>query len=244
MVRLDKYLSEAAGISRKDAALLLKKGKLKDEEGIVHKDASEKVEETRTFFLDEKPLVYPEANRVYAFYKGSGIVSSRDERDGIPVFSFFPKKEGEKLHAVGRLDKDTTGLLLLTTDGAFTHKILSPKKGHWKYYSFRTEEAVPDDAGELFLSGTLLLNGEETACLPAHLYMTSEREGRLALQEGRYHQVKRMLAAVGAPVLALHRYAMGNYRLSAEQEANSFRILNAKEKEQLTAPFSEEILQS
>ena len=115
---------------------------------------------------------------------------------------------------VGRLDKETSGLLLLTDDGAFVHALTSPKKHVPKVYEFETAAPIPEPAVALFASGELLLDGETTPCLPAELQITAPCHGLLTLHEGRYHQVRRMLAAVGAPVISLTRTAIGPLKLA------------------------------
>ena len=118
------------------------------------------------------------------------------------------------VNTVGRLDKETSGLLLLTDDGAFEHAQTSPKRHVPKVYAFTTAAPVPQETVELFASGEFMLQGERTPCLPAELVLTGECSGRLTLHEGRYHQVRRMLAAVGAPVETLERIEIGPLKLA------------------------------
>ena len=112
--------------------------------------------------------------------------------------------------SVGRLDKETSGLLLLTDDGKFIHRMTSPRHHVAKVYEAVTEEDIPTEAVELFASGTLTLNGEPRPCAPALLEIREPRRALLTLTEGKYHQVRRMLAAVGAPVLSLCRVSIGS----------------------------------
>ena len=118
------------------------------------------------------------------------------------------------LNTVGRLDKETSGLLLLTDDGAFEHAQTSPRRHVPKVYAFTTSSPVPQEAVSLFASGEFMLQGERTPCLPAELVLTGDCSGRLTLHEGRYHQVRRMLAAVGAPVETLERIEIGPLKLA------------------------------
>ena len=119
------------------------------------------------------------------------------------------------VQTVGRLDKETSGLLLLSDDGTFVHRLTSPKHHVPKRYRFVTENPVPAETVDLFASGEFLLEGEQSPCLPAQLTMLSDCEGLLILHEGRYHQVRRMLAQQGAAVLQLHREAIGSLELDA-----------------------------
>ena len=123
-------------------------------------------------------------------------------------------QRGKVPSTVGRLDKETSGLLLITDDGALIHALTSPKRHVDKLYRFTTAAPVPPSAVALFAEGSLLSEGETTPCLPAELVLTGECSGELTLHEGRYHQVRRMLAAVGAPVLTLHREAVCSLRLA------------------------------
>ena len=134
------------------------------------------------------------------------------------MYELLPERwlcRSPQVQTVGRLDKETSGLLLITDDGAFLHALTSPKRHVAKVYEFTTEAPVPEGAVEEFASGELMLRGEKTPCLPAQLELTGEREGRLTLHEGRYHQVRRMLAAVGAPVERLCRVEIGALSLGA-----------------------------
>ena len=133
------------------------------------------------------------------------------------MYDLLPQQwldRGDGVSTVGRLDKETSGLLLITDDGAFVHALTSPKRHVPKVYEFECSAPVPASAVALFASGELLLNGETTPCLPAELEITGECTGCLTLHEGRYHQVRRMLAAVGAPVTRLTRTAIGPLKLA------------------------------
>jgi 16S rRNA pseudouridine516 synthase len=120
---------------------------------------------------------------------------------------------------VGRLDKDTSGLLLLTDQTTLVHRLTSPKHKVPKIYRATLDRDVPESAAATFASGTLVLEGETTPCLPAELSLLSPREAELTLMEGRYHQVRRMFAAVGCTVLTLHRTRFGNLDLEGVAES-------------------------
>lgn len=115
--------------------------------------------------------------------------------------------------SVGRLDKETSGLLLITDDGKFIHRMTSPRHHVAKVYEAATEQDIPAEAVELFAAGTLTLEGERNPCAPARLEILEPRRALLTLTEGKYHQVRRMLAAVGAPVASLRRVSIGRLKL-------------------------------
>lgn len=166
--------------------------------------------------VDGEPVPFVHGLYV-ALHKPVGYTCSHHDCGGL-VYDLLPGqwlRRSKGVSTVGRLDKETSGLLLLTDDGSFVHALTSPKRHVDKVYEFECSGGVPPEAVELFAAGTLVLDGETTPCLPASLELTGERCGRLTLQEGRYHQVRRMLAAVGAPVIRLHRSAIGPLRLDS-----------------------------
>src|SRR5690606_34281850 len=134
------------------------------------------------------------------------------------------------LNPIGRLDKDTTGLLLLTDDGQFLHKIIHPKSGCLKIYHVILDRPLEGHEGELFSSGTLLLNSESKPLLPAKLEVLGEKEALVTLHEGRYHQVRRMFAAAGNHVLSLKRIAIGGLALPDDLDEGEWRQLDDEER--------------
>lgn len=182
--------------------------------GVVAKSASAKAEPTDVL-VNGEPIEFPDGLYV-ALNKPLGCTCSHRE-EGELVYDLLPPQwldRGDGVSTVGRLDKETSGLLLITDDGAFVHALTSPKRHVPKVYEFECSAPVPPSAVALFASGELLLNGETTPCLPAELEITGECTGCLTLHEGRYHQVRRMLAAVGAPVTRLTRTAIGPLKLA------------------------------
>lgn len=183
--------------------------------GVPVKSPNEKVEPEEVL-IDGVPVEFPHGLYV-ALNKPLGCTCSHKE-EGELVYDLLPPqwlRRNPAVNTVGRLDKETSGLLLLTDDGAFEHAQTSPKRHVPKVYAFTTVAPVPQGAVELFASGELMLQGERTPCLPAELVLTGECSGRLTLHEGRYHQVRRMLAAVGTPVKTLERVEIGPLKLSA-----------------------------
>lgn len=181
--------------------------------GVPVKSPNEKVEPEEVL-IDGAPVEFPHGVYV-ALNKPLGCTCSHKE-EGELVYDLLPPqwlRRNPAVNTVGRLDKDTSGLLLLTDDGAFEHAQTSPKRHVPKVYSFTTAAPVPPEAVPLFASGEFMLQGERTPCLPAELVLSGECSGRLTLHEGRYHQVRRMLAAVGAPVETLERIEIGPLKL-------------------------------
>lgn len=207
-MRADALLSQFGYCSRREAPLWIQHGRMQSGGKVVQKPA-EKVDAEQVL-VDGLPVPFVHGLYV-ALHKPLGYTCSH--RDcGELVYDLLPQqwlRRSSGLNTVGRLDRETSGLLLLSDDGRFVHALTSPKRHVSKVYEFACAEAVPPSAIGLFASGTLVLEGESTPCLPARLELTGECTGRLTLQEGRYHQVRRMLASVGAPVIRLHRTAIG-----------------------------------
>ncbi len=212
-MRTDALLSRFGYCSRREVAQWLKRGRV-THNGVPVKSPNEKVEPEEVL-VDGEPVEFP--NGIYiALNKPLGCTCSHKE-DGELVYDILPPqwlRRNPVVNTVGRLDKETSGLLLLTDDGAFEHAQTSPKRHVPKVYSFTTMAPIPPSAVQLFASGELLLDGERTPCMPAELVLTGAQSGRLTLHEGRYHQVRRMLAAVGAPVDTLKRIEIGPLKLA------------------------------
>jgi 16S rRNA pseudouridine516 synthase len=168
---------------------------------------------------------------VLMLHKPDGYTCSADD-PGATIYDLLPPRfalRNPQLSPVGRLDKDTTGLLLLTDDGALLHRLTSPRSHLPKTYRVQLTEALAGTEGEAFAAGTLLLDGERTPLAPATLMPFSAREARLTITEGRYHQVRRMFAAVGNHVTALHRESLGPLTLG-ELGEGAWRLLTLGER--------------
>ena len=170
----------------------------------------------------------------YMLHKPRGLLTAKRDARRETVMSCFPEALREPLHPVGRLDRDTEGLLLLTDDGELAHALLSPKKHVDKvYYARVTGRLVPEDCAAFEAGMTL---GDGLACMPAGLEILSAGETSeclVTLREGKFHQVKRMLAARGKPVEYLKRLSMGSLRLDDTLAPGEFRLLTAAEEAQL-----------
>ena len=179
--------------------------------------------------VDGEPLD-PPAGSVLLLHKPVGYVCSTSDRPPL-VYELLPARFPRRdpvMATVGRLDADTSGLLLLTDDGALNHRLTSPRSHVSKTYEATLAEPLRGDETARFASGTLLLSGESTPCLPAALTVLSDRRVAVTLHEGRYHQVRRMFAAVGNHVTALHRSAFGSLTLG-DLELGRWRVLTPAE---------------
>jgi 16S rRNA pseudouridine516 synthase len=177
-------------------------------------DPSERVLATEVL-VDGLTVEFPEGLLV-AFHKPAGYTCSHDPKDRPTIFEILPPRwlaRNPVVSSVGRLDKDATGLLLLTDQGDLIHEWTSPRHHVPKLYEVTVEADLPGGLEALFASGTLLLEGEAKPCLPARLEVLGPRSARVELTEGRYHQVKRMFASQGCPVSRLHRTRIGALEL-------------------------------
>ena len=211
MQRLDKLLSEAGVASRKELKTIIRAGRV-TVDGQVAKSPEQKVNEmTAEVRVDGKP-VGKQRTIILMLHKPAGYVTSTDDPRDRTVMELIPE-EYRYLDPkpVGRLDKETEGLLLFTNDGQLAHRILSPKHRVWKrYYAEHEGEASPDDV-EAFKQGITLKDGDE--CLPAVLIPQGAGKSIVEVCEGKYHQVRRMLASRGMPVTYLKRIAEGGLEL-------------------------------
>ena len=165
--------------------------------------------------VDGEPLDHPDG-LLLLLHKPLGLVCSHDTREGPNVYSLLPdrwRRRNPQVTSVGRLDKDTSGLLLLTDQSQLVHRLTSPKHKVPKIYRATLDRDVSTELIPLFASGTLRLDEDDAPCAPAVLKLLSPREAELTLTEGRYHQVRRMFAACGATVLTLHRTQFGDLNL-------------------------------
>lgn len=214
-MRVDALLSRYGYCTRREAGGWVRAGRVRCRGELV--DTPAKVVTPSDVTVDGEGVEFADGLYV-ALHKPTGYSCTHDEAEGEPtVYELVPPRWLQRhpsVQTVGRLDKETSGLLLLTDDGNFLHTLTSPKRHVEKRYEYTTAADVPADAEELFAAGSLMLRGEEEACLPAKLERLAPRHGFLTLREGRYHQVRRMLAAVGAPVETLCRVAVGELSLA------------------------------
>jgi len=233
-MKLLRMLANLGYGSRRDVTALVREGRVTDASGeLLYIDDAPAHADVR---VDGEPLD-PPAGLVLMLHKPAGYTCSTRDR-GRLVHDLLPPRfarRSPQLSTVGRLDRDTSGLLLLTDDGALLHRIISPKSKLPKVYEATLARPLRGDEAALFADGTLMLESEKTPLLPARLDVLSPTRARLTLHEGRYHQVRRMFAAVGNHVQALHRSRVGGLDLGDLAEGR-WRVLEAADIERLFAP--------
>jgi 16S rRNA pseudouridine516 synthase len=230
-MKLVKHIANLGYGSRKQVQLMFREGRITDAGGEVLY-ADDKVEHD-AIRIDGEPLD-PPPGLTLMLHKPAGYTCSTKDH-GRLIYDLLPARFRERsplLSPVGRLDRDTSGLLLLTDDGALLHRIVSPKSKLDKVYEAQLAQDLRGDEAATFASGTLLLESEDKPLLPAELETLDARHARLTLHEGRYHQVRRMFAAVGNHVEALHRSRVGGLGLGELQEGQ-WRALSASDLETL-----------
>ncbi|HEY5062339.1 MAG TPA: 16S rRNA pseudouridine(516) synthase, partial [Gemmatimonadaceae bacterium] len=199
---------------------------LADDEPFVHDDV--RVDDER---LDPPP------GSVLMFHKPVGYVCATKDADRL-IYELLPprfRRRSPVMAPVGRLDRDTSGLLLLTDDGQMNHRVTSPRRHLPKTYEARLAAELRGDERQLFGAGTLMLAGESSPLAPATLEVVDARHVRVTITEGRYHQIRRMFAAVGNHVETLHRVSVGGLRLG-ELPPGEWRVLSAGEVSALWSP--------
>ncbi len=227
-MKLVKLIANLGYGSRKEVAWMFREGRVTDAQGEVLY-ADDKVPHGQ-IRLDGEPLD-PPAGMVLMMHKPVGYTCSRKDQ-GRMVFDLLPPRyrvRDPALSTVGRLDRDTSGLLLFTDDGSLLHRIISPRANVTKVYEAELAQDLRGDEGELFASGSMMLESETESLEPAQLEVLGPRRVRLAITEGRYHQVRRMFAAVGNHVEALHRASIGGLALDERLAPGAWRMLTPEE---------------
>lgn len=232
-MRLDKYLAETAQCTRSEAKVMLSKGKV-TVNGAVCKKGDTQLKETDAVTVDGKPLSYQEF--VYIMLnKPEGVVSaSTDKRDTTVVDlvgDAYPRRE---LFPAGRLDKTSTGFVLLTDDGGFAHDILAPKRHVSKTYTVVIDTPLTDEMKAGFASGVTLTDGTELSSAEVEAVSEDGLTVRVKLKQGVYHQIKRMFGVYGAGVNALHRDAIGGLKLDETLAPGQWRELSDDEVTRIT----------
>ncbi len=233
-MRLDKLLASTGRWSRREVKELIRRGRVMVD-GAAARSAEEKVDaQSAQISVDGEAVSYQQFTYIM-LHKPSGVLSATDDARQRTVLDLLPKElQRQGLFPVGRLDKDTEGLLLLTNDGALAHALLAPKKHVDKVYYAQTDGTLTKDDCDAFAQGMTLADGLQ--CLPAELVIlrTGETsEVLVTLREGKFHQVKRMLAARGNTVTYLKRLQMGTLYLDKALAAGAYRELTAEELENL-----------
>lgn len=231
MMRLDKYLAEMGVGTRQEVKKQIRQGKAAVN-GTVVKAAATKIDETS----DEVTICGRNISYVsYEYYmlnKPAGVVSATEDRRDTTVIDLIKEKKRKDLFPVGRLDKDTEGLLLITNDGNLAHRLLAPKKHVDKVYYAKIDGMVTEEDVKRFAEGIDIGAEEEEMTRPAKLDImksAEESEIRLTIHEGKFHQVKRMFLAVGKEVTYLKRERMGTLCLDENLKPGEYRLLTEEE---------------
>jgi len=227
-MKLVKLLANLGYGSRKEVQRLIRSGAVTDAEGNVLGENDVPPHDQILFRGEPLDPPFP---LVIMLNKPDGYTCSSED-PGSTIYDLLPPRFAQRnpgLNPIGRLDKDTTGLLLMTDDGKLLHKIIHPKSECHKVYHAELDRPLEGHEGELFGSGTLVLNNENRPLLPAKLEVLGEKEALVTLHEGRYHQVRRMFAAAGNHVLGLKRISIGGLKLPDDLEEGDWRELTADE---------------
>ncbi len=228
-MRLDKCLADAGIGTRTEVKQMIRKGQVVINGEIVKKAEQKVKPDTDCIMVNGKEISY-QKEKYIMLHKPAGVVSATEDVREQTVLTLLPKELQKDVFPVGRLDKDTEGLLLLTNDGDLAHQLLSPKKHVDKTYFARVQGVVTAEDQKSFLDGVDI--GDEKLTMPAKLeILKSEEESEilLTIQEGRFHQVKRMFEAVGKKVIYLKRMSMGSLVLDENLPLGSYRLLTQEE---------------
>lgn len=229
MIRLDKYLADMGIGTRTEVKKLIRQGKVKVDDYIV-KSPEQKIDtSTQKVFCEGQELGYEEYE-YYMLNKPAGYVSATTDAKDKTVLDLIIDKKRKDLFPVGRLDKDTEGLLLITNDGELAHRLLAPKKHVDKLYYAKVEGIVTEEDRKAFAEGVDI--GEDEVTRPAVLKILKSAEVseiHLTIQEGKFHQVKRMFEAVGKKVIYLKRISMGTLYLDENLKLGEYRALTEEE---------------
>ena len=233
MMRLDKYLADMSVGTRAEVKKFIRQGKVTID-GVVCKTPEVKIDEKQQVVTCNGQAICYQAYEYYMLNKPAGVVSATTDKKDQTVLDLIESKKRKDLFPVGRLDKDTEGLLLITNDGELAHRLLAPKKHVDKVYYAKIDGVVTEEDRCKFAKGLDIGDGEFTK--PAELEILVSgvlSEIRLTIQEGKFHQVKRMFEAVGKNVLYLKRLSMGSLKLDENLALGEYRPLTAEELEQL-----------
>ncbi len=225
-MRLDKFLSQNSDSSRSLIQQAIKAGRV-SVNGVLAKKGDQKLQGDELVTLDG---IQVEAfkTRYLMLNKPIGYVCANSDSEHPVVVDLIRLPRWQELQIVGRLDIDTTGLVLLTDDGQWNHRITSPRHECAKIYRVTTANPISSDTTTLFAEG-VQLHGEKNSTRPARLELISSHEALLEIHEGKYHQVKRMFAAAGNHVVALHRESIGSIKLDPKLAPGEYRALTDDE---------------
>lgn len=210
-MRLDRFLSNLPRFNRQDARQLISQGRIRLD-GLECRDAQAEVREFSRVQLDDELLQAGKAARYFMLHKPVGVVSATCHPEHRTVLDLLDEPDKDDLHLAGRLDLNTSGLLLISNDGLWTRRLTLPGSKQPKVYQVQTEQPITDEYIEVFARG-LYFAYEDLTTLPAELEILDSHSARLTLHEGRYHQVKRMFGHFQNKVIGLHRERIGPLEL-------------------------------
>jgi len=226
-MRLDRFVSRAAGVSRSQARAMIRCGRV-GVAGSTIADVGHALAAAEAVELDGRPIMLPEAAYLM-MNKPVGLLSARRDDHQATVLTLLPASLAGRVHIVGRLDKQTSGLLLLSDDGGWSHRISSPRHACPKDYLVELAEPLAADAEDRLAEG-ILLRGEPAISRPAELQRLAPKRVRITVTEGRYHLVRRLFAALGNRVTRLHREAVGGLALDPGLASGQWRVLSDHER--------------
>lgn len=230
MDRIDKIIASQGLYSRSDVKYLVSRKRVAIDGEVVRSSSQKADPEKNVITIDGKPLTVKK--QIYLMlHKPKGYVSATEDKEHQTVLALVPPEwKGRDLFPAGRLDKDTTGLMIITDDGVLAHNILSPRKHVQKVYGVELDIPVTEEMQKGFAEGVELNDG---VCKEAKLVITGEKTAEVTLKEGRYHQIKRMFGCYGAKVMELHRIAMGDLYLPDDLAEGDCRELTEGELKKL-----------
>jgi 16S rRNA pseudouridine516 synthase len=222
-MRLDQFVSQSSGMPRSEAIKVIRWGQVLVN-GVKITKTSTHIDPVSEVLLAGEKLVLP-GDIYLMLHKPAGVVSATEDPEHRTVLDLIDHPHRHTLHVVGRLDKDTTGLLLITNDGDWSHRITAPKSHVPKTYLATLAWKLTEEGAEQLRAG-VQLHGEKDLTKPAEVEILSGQQVRITIHEGKYHQVKRMFAAVGNRVEALHRERIGEWVLDPQLQAGEWKVLN------------------
>ena len=226
-MRLDRFFSNLPQLNRQAARLALASGRVRVD-GLVITDGLSEVNQFSRIELDDQLLQAGKAARYFMLHKPVGVVSATVHAEHRTVLDLLDEPDKDELHLAGRLDLNTSGLLIITNDGLWSRRLTEPRSRLGKVYRVETEQPITPEYVELFARG-LYFAYEDLTTLPAELVILSSHSALLTLHEGRYHQVKRMFGHFQNKVIALHRLSMGAIELDPLLTAGQYRALSTME---------------
>ena len=233
MIRLDKYLSDMGIGTRAEVKKYIRQGRVKLDDQVIKTPEIKLDEKIQHVFFDGQAVTYEEYE-YYMLHKPAGVVSATTDVKDKTVIDLITDSKRKDLFPVGRLDKDTEGLLLITNDGDMAHRLLAPKKHVDKVYYAKVAGIVTQEDVKIFKKGMEIGKGEVAKpSILKIIYSGEVSEIELTIQEGKFHQVKRMFHSVGKEVLYLKRISMGSLKLDSTLPKGAYRMLTREEVEQL-----------